>query len=137
MDSTANSDLAYPEVCTDLVRLLIEVGYVAVGRGMQSHAEDIFHGLIAARPESELPIIGLAVCKMNFGDFASASKLLAEDALAINPSSSIARCFLGVVSHYCGARDEALAIMQEVLETNSDIDAVNIAKSVLAEIGPK
>jgi hypothetical protein len=137
MTSDARSDLTCPEVCTDLVRTLLEIGYVAVGRGLQSHAEDIFHGLIAARPESELPIIGLAVCKMNFGDFASATKLLSEDAIRINPASSMAKCFLGVVSHYCGAKNETLAIMNEVVESGNDESAVNIAKSVLEEINSK
>jgi len=56
----------------------MEIRYVAVGRGLQSHAEDIFNGLAAARPESELPLVGLAVCKMNFGDFASARDSLTK-----------------------------------------------------------
>jgi hypothetical protein len=137
MNSNASGNLIHPEICTDLVKTLLEIGYVAIGRGLQSHAEDIFQGLSTARPESELPIVGLAVCKMNFGDFASASKLLVEDALVINPSSSIAKCFLGVVSHYCGAKSEALIIMNEVLENSNDNSAINIAKSVIEEINSK
>jgi hypothetical protein len=136
-ETNVDADLVYPEICTDLVRLLFEIGYVAVGRGLQSYAEDIFDALITVRPKSELPVVGLAVCKMNFGDFALASKLLIEKALVINPSSDIAKSFLGVVSHYCGAINEATVIMNEVARNGKDEGAVSMAKAVLSEINSK
>jgi hypothetical protein len=40
------------------------------------------------------------------------------------------------VSHYCGAKNEALLIMNEVVEHGDDENAVGIAKSVLEEINP-
>ncbi|MDR1255850.1 MAG: hypothetical protein LBJ94_02930 [Puniceicoccales bacterium] len=137
MSESANDDLTYPEICTDLVKTLLETGYVAVGRGLQVHAEDIFNGLIAARPESELPVVGLSVCKMSFGDFATATALLTKQALAINPSSEIAKCFLGVVSHYCGAAQQSLSIMSDLISNGTDETAINIAKNVVNEINSR
>ena len=56
MDNSAQSDLP---VQSEMVQLLMDIGYVATGRGFQSQANDIFNGIIAARPNSELPLIGL------------------------------------------------------------------------------
>ncbi len=132
--SDATNSLKFPEIDTAMVQTLMEIGYVAIGRGQQSAAEDIFNGISSARPESELPIIGLAVTKMNFGDFTAAFKLLGENALSINPESDLAKCFLGVVSFYCGAQKESLAIMSDILANSSDEVAIKIAKSTLEEI---
>ncbi|MDR0595327.1 MAG: hypothetical protein LBF94_01330 [Puniceicoccales bacterium] len=137
MNESGNGDLTYPEICTDLVKTLFEVGYVAVGRGLQSYAEDIFNALIAARPESELPIVGLAVCRMNFGDFTSATALLMQKALVINPASDIAKSFLGMISHCCGANKEALLIMNEVISSGKDPSAISLAQNVIKEINFK
>jgi hypothetical protein len=137
MGESSNSDLKYSEISTELVRTLFEIGYVAVGRGLQSCAEDIFNALAAARPESELPLVGLAVCKINFGNFVAATTLLLEKALKINPSSDIAKCFLGVAFHYCGAEKEALEIMNGIVSDGNDASALEIAKSVIDEINSK
>jgi hypothetical protein len=133
-EANVDADLMYPEICTDLVKLLFEIGYVAVGRGLQSYAEGIFNALIAARPKSELPVVGMAVCKMSFGDFALAYKVLVEKALVINPESDIAKSFLGMVSHCCGATKETVAIVSEVADDVKDAGAVGMAKAVLSEI---
>jgi hypothetical protein len=137
MGENSNSDLKYSEIGTDLVRTLFEIGYVAVGRGLQSYAEDIFNALVAARPESELPVVGLAVCKMNFGAFTAAVTLLTEKALKINPSSDIAKSFLGLILHHCGATEKALAVMNDVLSNGTDANALNMARSIIDEINSK
>jgi Flp pilus assembly protein TadD len=137
MGENLNSDLTHSEISTDLVKTLFEVGYVAVGRGLQSYAEDIFNALAAARPESELPIVGLAVCKMNFGAFTVAATLLAERALKINPSSDIAKSFLGMILYLCGAKDKALAVMKDVLDNGTDASALSIARNIIDEINSK
>jgi hypothetical protein len=74
---------------------------------------------------------------MDLGDFASATILLAEKALKVNPSSDIAKCFLGVVSYYCGALGEALLIMNEVINNGNDASAIGIARTVVDEINSK
>ena len=134
---TSENDVKFPEITKEVLQILMEAGYVAIGRGMQSAAEDIFDGVSAARPESELPVIGLAVTKMNFGDFVSASKLLYDKALAINPKSDLAKCFLGVVSFYCGAINEAASVLEGILSDSEDEAAKKIASSIMKEINEK
>ncbi len=133
MDDVANN-VTFPEISADMVKDLMEIGYVAIGRGSQTAAEDIFNGICAARPESELPIIGLAISKMNFGDFISASKLLSEKAFPLNPNNSLTKCFIGVVYFYCGAKKESLAIMEDILSNSEDESAIKIAQNISSEI---
>jgi hypothetical protein len=107
------SDLS---VSTDIVQCLMDIGYVAIGRGLQSQATNIFNGIIAARPSSELPLIGLAVCKLNFGYVVDAAKILAEQALKLNPSSGIAKCFLAITTNALGKEQEARSLMHQVYD---------------------
>ncbi|MDE6431770.1 MAG: hypothetical protein K2L13_00020 [Opitutales bacterium] len=129
--------ISFPEVKRELLQILLDVGFVAVGRGMQSSAENIFSGVFAVRPESELPVIGLAFAKMCFGDFTSASKLIIETALVLNPNSDLAKSFLGIISFYCGATKEASIILSDVLAKNKDETSVKIAQSIIQEINQK
>ncbi|MDR1401757.1 MAG: hypothetical protein LBI81_02255 [Puniceicoccales bacterium] len=130
MEHTSNAEnLPVP---AELVQMLMEIGYVAIGRGLQSHAESIFAGVIAARPSSELPLIGLAVCKINFGDFLAASKILTDRALKINPDSGMAKCFLAIAIKTLGGGKESKELASQVAETCTDQAAVALAKSILA-----
>ncbi|MDR3144624.1 MAG: hypothetical protein LBT64_03980 [Puniceicoccales bacterium] len=119
-------------VATELVQLLMELGYVAVGRGLQLQAQAIFDGLAAARPNSEIPLIGLAVCKINFGDFLGASKILAEQALRINPDSGMAKCFLAMAIKEIGGKREAEELIGQVIETCEEPAAKKLAESLRA-----
>lgn len=106
-------------VPSELVKILMDIGYVATGRGFQSQAADIFSGVIAARPNSELPLIGLAVSKINFGNFLEASKILSERALIINPNSGLAKCFLSMAIRALGGKSEADELLNEVVQSEA------------------
>ncbi|MDR2603161.1 MAG: hypothetical protein LBC11_01180 [Puniceicoccales bacterium] len=128
---TPKSDLP---VSTEMVKCLMEVGYVAIGRGLQSQATNIFQGIIAARPSSELPLIGLAICKLNFGYIVDAAKILAEQALRLNPDSGLAKCFLAISIRALGREREACDLMRHVCDdtNNNDPVAKAMAESFLS-----
>jgi hypothetical protein len=121
-------------VKSEVVQLLMEVGYVAVGRGFKSQADAIFEGIIAARPNSELPLIGLAVSKINFGALPEAAKILSERALVINPDSGIAKSFLAIISKSLGAKSEADDLARNVVETTDDPAAKTLAESIISGV---
>jgi hypothetical protein len=126
---TPKSDLP---VSTEIVRCLMDIGYVATGRGLQSQATNIFNGIVAARPSSELPLIGLAVCKLNFGYVVDAAKILAEQALRLNPDSGLAKCFLAVAIRALGKEKEACDLMHQVCnDTTAEPAAKAMAESFL------
>ena len=118
-------------VSTEVVQTLMEVGYVAVGRGLRSHAEAIFRGVAAARPGSDLPLVGLGVCRLNFGDYKGASEVLMKEALKINPDSGLAKAFLAIVLKEMNMKAEAETLMETVKSTSTDPAAVNLATSYL------
>ena len=117
-----------------LVQLLMEIGYLAGGHGFFDESEIIFEGVKAARPDSEYPLIGLAVTKMNIGDYAEAARILGQEALKKNPESDLAMSFLGLVLKLSGLTSESEQIMSQVIEADRDQEAVNMAKSVLEEM---
>ncbi|MDR2735552.1 MAG: HrpB1 family type III secretion system apparatus protein [Puniceicoccales bacterium] len=129
----ADDKLEYPDIPTDIIRMLMDIGYVAAGCGLKSHAESIFDALIAARPSSELPLIGLAVVKITFGRISEASKILTETVTKINPDSQLAKAFFGLLLKQIGSNHESEIVLNEVIKNNSDEDAVTLAKSILSD----
>lgn len=120
-------------VQSEMVQLLMDIGYVATGRGFQSQANDIFNGIIAARPNSELPLIGLAVNKLNFGNFVEAAKILSERALVINPDNGTAKCFLAMAVRSLGGNAEAQQLLEEVVNNDTDTVSQELAKGLLQQ----
>jgi Flp pilus assembly protein TadD len=132
-DTTSNAKLADLPVSTEVVQLLMEIGYVACGRGLQACAESIFNGIIAARPNSELPLIGLAISKISFGDFLGASRILVEQALKINPDSGLAKSFLAMAVKALGGKSEAEELAKEVAASETaEPEAKALAESFLS-----
>lgn len=121
------------EISTDLVKLLMEIGYVAVGSGLSAEAAAIFAGVEAARPESELPAIGLAVSQMNSGRADEAVRTLRDKALVRKPDSQIAKSFLGLALKLAGFQADSRALLSEVVQANAHAEAVAMAQSLLAE----
>jgi Flp pilus assembly protein TadD len=118
----------------ELLQILMESGYLAGGYGFFAEAEVIFKGIMAARPESEYPLIGLAVSKMNAGKNDEAVKILHKQALKLNPESDLARSFIGLALKLGGLNDESLTVLGEVVAAGRDETAVKMARSLMEEI---
>ena len=117
---------------SELVRLLMRVGYAAAWNGLYKEAVAVFDGVGAVRPESEVPVIGAAVVAMLSGNDDVAVKTLEEGALSLNPESAQARAHLGVALRLRGDEEEGLAILHKVAAQNSDPDAARMAANVLS-----
>ncbi|MBB5037724.1 hypothetical protein [Prosthecobacter dejongeii] len=117
---------------SELVRLLMRLGYAAAWQGLHKESVAIFDGVAAVRPESEMPVIGAAVVAMLTGHEHMAVETLREGALALNPDSALARAHLGVAQRLCGAEEEGLALLQEVATQTTDADAATLAGNVLS-----
>lgn len=117
---------------SELVRLLMRVGYAAAWNGLHKEAISMFDGVGAARPESELPVIGAAVVALLSGNYDVAAKTLLEGALQLNPESALARAHLGVVLRMRGDEEAGMAILREVSEQTTDADAAAMALNVIS-----
>ncbi|WP_009965810.1 tetratricopeptide repeat protein [Verrucomicrobium spinosum] len=128
-------------VDSELVRLLMRIGYLAAWNGLYKEAIAVFDGVQAVRPESEIPIIGGAVVAILSGNPEVAIKSLKEGALTLNPGSDLARAHLGCALRLQGREEEGHAILQEVASTSSQPDARAMASNLLSlssdQLAPK
>lgn len=118
----------------ELVKLLFETGFLASGIGMTEDAESIFNALKLIRPDSEYPIVGLAVTALNVGRNEEAVRILQDEALKINPASQIAKAFLGLSLKFSGMTDHSRKILEEVIADGTDEKATNMAQAILDEM---
>lgn len=120
---------------TETVKVLMEAGYVAAGTGRFKEAWTIFAGVLAARPESKFPAIGMAVTLMNAGEHEDAVKLLKENISEDNSSGCLLKSFLGLALLLAGHSAEAGNTLNDVVQGCSDeTEAFNMAKALLTEL---
>jgi tetratricopeptide (TPR) repeat protein len=94
----------------------------------------LFENVAATRPDSELPLVGLALVASQQGAFAESERLLAK-ALALNPLSAEAQRNLGVISMQQGKWEQARRSFEASLALrpgNLD-DRVWIARALFQE----
>lgn len=115
----------------DVVRLLLRLGYWSMWHGLYREAATLFRGARAARPASEVPVLGMAVLALLMQKPESAVSLLEETALALNPTSDLVRAHLGVAHRLAGNEDEGLSLLQTVAAQTRDLDAKSMAESLL------
>lgn len=116
---------------SELVRLLMRIGYAAAWQGLHKEAVAIFEGVGAVRPESEVPIIGASVVAMIAGNHDVAVQALKEGALDLNPASALARIHLGVALRLRGDEEEGLTLLREVSAGSDDPEAAALAANVI------
>lgn len=117
-------------VNSDVVRQLMEVGYVAAGRGLTPFAERIFAAVEAVRPDSDAPAIGQAMAMLNAGEPGEAVSIL-RAASAKFPQSETVKSFLGLALQVAGMNQESTTLLREVLDKGSDLKAKAMAEAVL------
>ncbi len=133
-DSPMNSNMPVSQAVDGaLLRLLAEIGFVATACGLWSHAEEVFNGVRAVRPNSEFPVISQALARMTVGDDRRAIELLKESALKINPDNSLAKSFLSLALKRSGQVNEAEDLIESIIHEHQDERSVEIAKIVREE----
>jgi len=121
------------EISTETIQRTMEAGYLAAVNGMSQESIQIFRGIAAARPESELADIGLSFSHLCAGDVAEAVRILHEEALRKNPESALAKSFVGLCLKQAGMNAEADSILGEVVEGEAEGPAREMAAALLKE----
>ena len=121
------------EIGTPLVRLMMEIGYLATGNGFSAEAEAIFEGVRAVRPGSEVPIIGLAVTRMNTGRPLEAVSMLEQQALRLSPESELSRGFLGLALRLAGHTGQSQSVLEDLAAKATNPCAGAMARALLAD----
>lgn len=118
----------------EMLKLLMQIGFLASGRGNISEAETIFSGVQARQPESAYPLIGRAVNRMNDLDYDGAIRILIGEALERNPGNDLAKGFLGFALRKAGLDEQSREVCREVVDAGRDEVAVAMARAVLEDL---
>ena len=117
------------EIDSELVRLLMRVGYSAGWNGHFAQALTIFRGVSAVRPESEVPLIGAAVVGMLAKDYDLATKIL-DRAVENHPENDLVKAHQGCLLRLKGQEEEGQAILSSIAENSEDPNAKVLATQV-------
>ena len=117
------------ELKADDVRMLVDLGYIALSRGLPDKAAAIFAGVQAARPAHEAGFIGGALVSLARGEMETAVKTLRS-----LPPTDTARTFLAMALIQSGDRTAAREILLDVVRTAAGTSCAELADQLLDEV---
>ena len=118
------------EVSREEIALLLESGYLYLEMQKPREAEDVFAGVAALVPQSEVPLICLGNLFFSQGRYERALKFH-RDALKRNPESALAHAHAGEALLFMNRRPEAKGALDKAIALDPDGDAAHFARSLL------
>jgi len=119
------------KIDSDLLKLLMEVGFLATKSGMLADAETIFQGVAAARPNSGYPHIGLGCVAMGHGDFEKAVEILEGAPSKERAERDLCMGFLAMAFKLSGRNDECRDVVAQLKSEGENEVAVRMAERTL------
>jgi Flp pilus assembly protein TadD len=119
---------------SDLVKLLMEIGFLAGRSGRLREAGLIFNGVAKARPNSAYPRIGLGYVAMACGQFAKATEILRSAPAGEREESELCQGFLGMALQLDGQQHEAREILTQLQDEGKNEVAVLMAGNLLEKL---
>lgn len=113
--------------------LLMEAGYIYLGMQRYQEAGEVFEGVHAFKPESEIPLVSLAGVSFCQGKLKEAKKIY-EKALKLNPESLYGKAYLAETLFFDGEKEEAVRLLQEVDRAEAQGPVGDFARSLLSAI---
>jgi hypothetical protein len=117
------------DLSSDEIKILVDAGFLAASRGINSKAIAIFDAVIVARPHLTAGYIGKAYTWLGINE-----PQKALDDLAPCPPSIEADLFRGLAHHKLGDVERATKLFQHVQKYGVDANHMAIATAMLAEI---
>lgn len=117
------------QIDSELVRLLMRIGYAAAWKGLYREALAVFRGVGAVRPDSEVPLIGVAMIGMLAKDFDMASRAL-DRAREAHPENDLVKAHWGCLLRLKGSDEEGLAVLNALAAESADPNARAMAERV-------
>ncbi|WP_299730911.1 hypothetical protein [uncultured Endozoicomonas sp.] len=116
-----------------LLKTLADIGFMASATGLPKHAFGIFNGIEAARPDSPLSTIGIAMEFMNRKRHQEAIDLLHKEGLKKFPDDPSVQAFLGMALMFEGRNKESEGFLTPLLNS-SELEPNVMAKELLSHI---
>lgn len=111
------------------VTLMLEAGYLFIELNKHKEAEEIFSGVAALVPSSEVPHLALGNLHFSQGRFAPALKAH-QHAVDLNGASAIAHALVAESLFFLKRSPEALAALDAALALPNDGSAHEFAKAL-------
>jgi tetratricopeptide (TPR) repeat protein len=128
----ANNDViaGLIEVPQAEVVLLLEAGYLLLEMKRHKDAEDVFSGVAALIPHSDVPHVALGNLLFAQGHFARALKHH-EEARKVKPTSALAHAHIGETLLFLKKPADAKVALHKALELEPDSQPAAFAQSLL------
>lgn len=99
--------------------LMMEAAYIYMGMKRFKEARELFDGLKALAPESEVPEVALGNVEFCEGRLSKAI-VHYRRALEMDPASVFAKVYMAEALLFSGGRDEAMGLLKEVAREDRD-----------------
>ncbi len=119
-------------LCSEDLRLLADIGFMAGSRKLDKHASAIFKAIRALRPEHEVSFLGEAMVKILKGDPSHAIEVL-KDA----PVTIATQTFLGIAHVQNGDVTKGRTILDRIARAEEQTPISQMARDALQNIEPE
>lgn len=118
-------DVPQPEAA-----LLLEAGYLYMEMGKPKDAEEVFAGVVALLPQSDVPRVALGNLEFSLGRFQRALKHH-QDALKLRPKSALAQAHVGEALLWLKKTDEGVKALKKAIQMEPDGMPATFAQALL------
>jgi tetratricopeptide (TPR) repeat protein len=110
--------------------MLLEAGYLWLDMGKADKAREVFQGVAALMPKSEVPQLGLGSVELACGRYDKALQAY-RSAQRLAPRSGLPRAHAGEALLFMGKEFEALKELKAALEVEPKGDGAKLAQALL------
>ena len=119
-------DVPQPEAA-----LLLEAGYLYMEMGKHKDATDVFEGVAALLPHSDVPHVALGNCEFAQGRFQRALKHH-QEALKLQPQSALAQAHIGETLLFLKKTDDGVKALKQAIAMEPGGMPATFAQALLA-----
>jgi tetratricopeptide (TPR) repeat protein len=110
--------------------LLLEAGYLFMEMGKPKEAEEVFAGVAALLPHSEVALVALGNLEFSQGHYQRALKHH-QDALKVKPQSALAQAHVGEALLWLKKADDGVKALKKAMEMEPQGASASFAKALL------
>jgi tetratricopeptide (TPR) repeat protein len=112
------------------LRILMEAGYLYLGMLRYKDAQEVFEGVVALAPKSDVPLVALGNVFCVQAQFDKAIKTY-QQALSIDPQSAFAQAYLGEALLFKGEKDGAVQALTKASQMDPQGKSGDFARSLV------
>jgi tetratricopeptide (TPR) repeat protein len=110
--------------------LLLEAGYLYMEMGKHKDAEEVFLGVAALLPHSDVPLVALGNCEFAQGRFQRALKNH-QEALKLQPGSALAQAHIGEALLWLKKPEEGKKALEQAIAMEPEGMPATFARALL------